>query len=340
MRIRALAAAAVLLAALPAVSAAQKVTIKVHHFLPATATVQTRLIRPWCDKIARESNNRIECRIYPSMQLGGTPAQLYQQVVDGTADVVWTIPGYSAGRFPLIEVFELPFMSRDTAATSKALWEYVQRYDQAEFADVKALAFHVHGGGVFHMVSRPIAKREDLRGLKVRAPTRQTNRLIEALGATPVGMPASQVPEALSKGVIDGALLPYEVVPAIKADELTRYHSEPDPSQPAIYTAAFIFAMNKAKYESLPADLKKVIDANSGMEFSAEVARAYDEADIAGRKMIAAGTINVISAAEIDAWKKAAQPVIDGWVKEVSARGADGRAMLERARALIAKHGK
>jgi TRAP-type C4-dicarboxylate transport system substrate-binding protein len=272
------------------------------------------------------------------MQLGGTPAQLYDQVKDGVVDVVWTVPGYSAGRFPLLEVFELPFMMTEAEATSKALWEYVQQSDSAEFAEVKPLAFHVHGPGVFHMVKKPIVSRADLRGLKVRAPTRQTNKLIAALGGTPVGMPVPQLPEALSKGVIDGAVVPYEVVPAIKANELTKFHSETDASQHAIYTTAFIFAMNKAKYESLPPDLKKVIDANSGLELSAEVGRAFRDGDATSRKALPAGSINVISKAEIESWKSAAQPVIDAWIKEVSGRGADGKALLDSARGLIAKH--
>jgi TRAP-type C4-dicarboxylate transport system substrate-binding protein len=341
MLLQRIAASAVLLAAAGfGPTHAEEVILKVHHFLPATAPAHTRFMQPWCERIAKQSKDRLKCQIYPAMQLGGTPAQLYDQVKDGVADVVWTIPSYSAGRFPLIEVFELPFMSRDAAATSKALWEYVQQYDKSEFADVKPLAFHVHGGGVFHMVKKPIVTRGDLRGLKVRAPTRQTNKLIAVLGGTPVGMPASQIPEALSKGVIDGALVPYEVVPAIKANELAKFHSEPDSSQPAIYTTAFIFAMNRAKYDSLPADLKKVIDANSGLEFSAEVARAFGQADLVGRKLIAADRINIIAASEIESWKKAAQPVIDGWVKEVSDKGADGKALLEGARALLAKHTK
>lgn len=326
--------------ALPGLALAEAITLKVHHFLPATAPAQASFIQPWCEKIRKESKDRLRCQIYPSMQLGGTPTQLYDQARDGVADVVWAVPSYTAGRFPLIEAFELPFMSRDAAATSKAVWDYVQQYDREEFADVHPLAFHVHGGGVFHMVGKPVTKRADLRGLKVRAPTRQTTRLIAVLGGTPVGMPASQVPEALSKGVIDGALVPYEVVPAIKADELAKYHSEPDPSQPSIYTTVFIFAMNKARYDSLPADLKKVIDANSGREFSAQVARAFGEADVVGKKLIAPERINVIPAAEIEKWKQAARPVLDGWVKEVSRKGVDGKAMLEHARALIAGHSK
>jgi len=319
---------------------AQEITLRVHHFLPAASVAHTKFIQPWCDKVEKESKGRLKCQIFPSMQLGGTPAQLYDQAKDGVVDVVWTVPGYSAGRFPLVEVFELPFMMNEPQATSRAVWDYVQQHDMAEFDDVKPLAFHVHGPGVFHMVKKPITSRADLRGQKIRAPTRPTNKLLAVLGATPVGMPVSQVPEALSKGVIDGALVPYEVVPAIKANELTNFHSETDPSENAIYTTVFIFAMNKAKYDSLPAELKKVIDANSGMSLSAEAGRIWREADAGGKATLGKGKVNVIPKAELDTWKGAAQRVTDDWVKEVTRKGANGQALLDAAQTLIARDAK
>lgn len=332
---------AALLAALFAPAAyAQAVTLRVHHFLPAGSPAQKNLIEPWCERIAAQSKKRLQCEIYPSMQLGGTPAQLYDQVKDGVADVVWTIPSYSAGRFPLVEAFELPFMSRGAESSSRALWQYVQAHAGDEFREIHPLAFHTHGGGVFHMVRRPVTQLSDLRRLKIRAPTRQTNRMLAMLGATPVGMPASQIPEALSKGVIDGALLPYEVVASLKADELTRYHSEIDPRSPAIYTTVFVLAMNKARYQGLPADLKKVIDENSGLELSATAGRIFHENDAIGRSHIAAERINVIPAAEVERWSKAAQRVVEGWVKEVTRKGHDGRMLLQSARKLIAENAK
>lgn len=319
---------------------AQEVILKVHHFLPATSPAHQRLIEPWCERIAKQSKKRMQCQIYPSMQLGGTPAQLYDQVKDGVVDVAWTIPSYTAGRFPLVEVFELPFMTHGAEGASKALWKYAQTWGEDEFREVRPLAFHTHGGGVFHMVTKPVAQRSDLRGLKIRAPTRQTTRMLAVLGATPVGMPASQIPEALSKGVIDGALLPYEVVAALKADELTRFHSEIDPQSPSIYTTAFILAMNKARYDSLPADLKAVIDANSGLELSALAGRVFAENDAVGRKRISKKQINVISAQEVGRWQDATQRVVDGWVKEVASKGYDGPMLLKSAKALIAEQAR
>jgi TRAP-type C4-dicarboxylate transport system substrate-binding protein len=335
-RLTQLALAALWLAATAA--QAQEVTLKVHHFLPASSLANTMFIVPWCDKVAKESGNRIKCQIYPSMQLGGTPPQLYDQVRDGVADVIWTVPGYTAGRFPLVEVFELPFMMKNPEGTSKALWDYVEKYATAEFGDVKLLATHVHGPGVFHMVDKPIKTMADLKGMKIRAPTRQTNRFLAVLGATPVSMPVPQVGEALSKGVIDGAAIPYEVVPSVKVQELTKFHSETDPSLPAFHTATFIFAMNKARYDSLPPDLKKVIDNNSGQKLSALIGKTFVAADAIGRKTIPAGSINVIPKKELEEWMKLGEPLAEAWMSNVTSKGADGKQLHEAAKALIRKY--
>lgn len=323
-------------AAMPAM--AQEVTLKVHFFLPATSYANTLFITPWCEQIAKDSNNRMKCQIYPSMQLGGTPQQLFEQARDGVADVVWTLPGYTAGRFPSVEVFELPFMMQSPEGTSKALWDYVEQYASAEFKDVKPLAFHVHGDGVFHTTNKQIRTAADFRGMKLRAPTRMTNKFIALLGATPVSMPVPQVGDALSKGVIEGAVVPYEVVPSVKIQELVKYHTETDPVEAAFYTSTFIFAMNKAKYDSLPADLKKVIDKNSGQALSGQIGKAFLAADGEGKKLTTKNTTYVIPKAELENWKKMAVPLVDGWVSDMNVRGHNGKQMLEGAKALIAKH--
>ena len=332
------AVAALASAALSPTAQAQEVILKVHHFLPASSFAQTLFIQPWCDRIAKDSNNKMKCQIYPSMQLGGSPPQLFEQARDGVADVVWTLPGYTAGRFPSIEVFELPFMMQSPEATSKALWDYVDQHAKAEFKDVKPLAFHVHADGVFHMTNKPIRTSADLKGLKLRAPTRMTTKFLSLLGATPVPMPVPQVGDALSKGVIDGAVLPYEVMPAMKIQELVKYHSETDPTEPAFYTSTFIFAMNQAKYDSLPADLKKVIDRNSGQSLSGIAGKAFLQADVEGKKLTTKNTTNVIPKAELENWKKLGQPLADAWVADMNAKGKNGKEMLDAAKSLIAKH--
>ena len=326
--------------ALPA--AAQEVTLKVHHFWAPTAMGPSTILVPWCDKIAKESNNRMKCQIYPAMQLGGAPPQLIDQVKDGVADIVWTLPGYTAGRFPMMEVFELPFMSTSAEATSQAAWDYYTQFGNKEFPGIKALAIHVHDNGYIHTVNKQVKVMADFKGLKMRAPTRQTNKMLGALGATPVAMPLPALGDALSKGVVDGYLLPWEVIPSIKAHEFTKFESETDPKARALYTAVFIFAMNQAKYDSLPPDLKKVIDANSGASLSKAIGAQWDASAPPARKVAAdrGNTFYVIPASELENWQKATANLPDDWVKDVAAKGQDGKVLLQAAKDLIKKYEK
>lgn len=324
------------------VAAQEAVTLKVSHFWPPGAMPPTRILQPWCDKIAADSGNKLKCQIYPAMQLGGTPAQLIDQAKDGVADVVFTLPGYTAGRFPVMEVFELPFMSRSAEATSKAAWEYYEKYGKKEFAAVHPLMFAVHDNGYLHTRDKQVKTLADLKGLKFRAPTRMTNKLLAALGATPVAMPLPQVPEAVSKGVIDGFLLPWEVIPSVKLHEMVKFDTETDASRPALYTAVFILAMNPAKYASLSPELKAVIDKNSYAGLSAAAGRIWDDSSAPGRKAAAdrGNTFYTIPGSELDNWIKQSAPLYDEWVADMDKRGLPGKQMLQDARALIAKHQK
>jgi TRAP-type C4-dicarboxylate transport system substrate-binding protein len=334
---------AVLAATLSAAVAAQTpITLKVHHFLPTSSTTHAKLLVPWCERIERESAARLKCQIYPSMQLGGTAPQLYDQVRDGVADVVWTLPGYTAGRFPTMEVFELPFMINDAESASKAAWEFFEKHGRNDFREVRPLAVHVHDAGYLHTRERAVRTLADFRGLKLRAPTRQTNRLLAALGATPVSMPVTGLADAMSKGVIDGAVIPWEVVPAVKVQEIARFHTETDPNMAALYTAVFLLAMNRNTYDALPAELRAVIDRNSGMALSGAAGRLWDEQKAPARKLALdrGNTVYVVPAAELANWRSAAQPVLTEWVRDVSKRGLDGDALLADARALIARHAK
>ncbi|AMO36881.1 C4-dicarboxylate ABC transporter [Thauera humireducens] len=320
---------------------AEPIVIKVAHLLPAMAPIHTKVIAPWCDKLAAESQGRLKCQIYPAMQLGGTPPQLLSQVRDGVADIVYTLPGYTPGRFPTSEVFELPFVTTNHEASARAMWDFVQSHSAKEFAGLKPLAVWVNGPNVLHTRDRQVNTLDDLKGLKVRAPSRLGNKLLAALGATPVGMPVPQMAESLSKGVIDGTLVPWEVVPATKTHELTQFHGEPGGAR-TLTTATMIYVMNQKKYDSLPPDLQKVIDDNSGREFSAWVAVQHAEADTVGRKLAtdARNTVYTIPADEMARWQTAARPVTDEWIKETSAKGADGQKLYEDAVALVDKYSR
>jgi TRAP-type C4-dicarboxylate transport system substrate-binding protein len=326
--------------ALPAL--AQEVVLKVQHFWPPGAMPPSTILVPWCDKIAKESGNKMKCQIYPAMQLGGTPGNLIDQVKDGVVDIVWTLPGYTAGRFPMMEVFELPFMSSSAEATSQAAWDYYAQYGHKEFPGIKALAVNVHDNGYIHTNPRQVKVMADFKGLRMRAPTRQTNKLLAALGAAPVAMPLPALSEAISKGVVDGYLLPWEVIPSIKAHEITKFESETDPKFRALYTAVFLLAMNQAKYDSLPPDLKRVIDANSGASLSKHMGVRWDASAPPARKLAVehGNTFYMIPATELEIWQKATANLPEEWVKDVSAKGLDGAMLLKTARDLIAKHEK
>ena len=325
-------------ASLPA--AAQEITLKVHHFWPPGAMPPSTLLVPWCDKIAKDSNNRLKCQIYPAMQLGGTPPQLIDQVKDGVADIIWTLPGYTAGRFPMMEVFELPFMSSSAEATSRAAWDYYSQFANAEFPGVKAIAVNVHDNGYVHSTTRQVKTMADFKGQKMRAPTRQTNKMLGALGATPVAMPLPALADALSKGVVDGYLLPWEVIPSIKAHELSKFHSETDPKSRALYTAVFFLGMNQAKYDSLPPDLKKVIDDNSGAAVSRAFGKQWDASAPPARKQAVdrKNSFYTIPASELAKWQQATANLENEWVKDVTAKGSDGKKLLQTAKDLIKKY--
>lgn len=318
---------------------AQEVTLKLHQFLPLQANVPAHVIEPWIKKVEEDSDGRIRIDHYPAMQLGGTPPQLMDQAIDGVVDIVWTVVGYTPGRFPRAEVFELPFMMTNAEATSRAYWDLFEKeMKDTDFKDVHIIGTWVHGPGLIHS-SEPITKLEDLKGKKLRAPTRIITGMLEELGATSVGMPVPAITEALSKGVIDGCVIPWEVTPALKVSELVHNHTEFGGDH-ALYTTAFVLAMNKQRYESLPDDLRKILDDNSGQEFSAFAGKTQAEWDAPGRKIAVEMGNNIIELPpeEVARWREASQPVIDNWVEEMEAKGIDGQKLVDEARALIDKY--
>jgi TRAP-type C4-dicarboxylate transport system substrate-binding protein len=336
------AAAAVLGAPHLSGLAQQVVTLKFHTFMAPMSNVWLTMHKPWMEKVEKDSGGRIKFEGYPAMQLGGTPVQLYDQARDGVVDIVWTLPGNTAGRFPRVEAFELPFMMNNAEATSKAYWEYVQTQAPDEFKETHVIALHVHGPGMFHSATKQIRSVADLRGMKVRGPTRQITKMLGSVGATPVGMPLPAITDALSKGTIDACAIPWEVVPSIKVHELTKFHSEFDNTGAALYTTTFVMAMNQAKYNSLAPDLKKVIDANSGMAASAWLGKTQQSNDPAGRKTAVdrGNTIYQFTAAQREEFVKLSSQVDDEWVADMDKRGFKGAQLLSTAKALIAKHGR
>lgn len=327
-----IAAAAALLTASTAY--AQEVTLRLHHFMPPPATLSKHFFMPWAEEMNAKTDGRMVVEVYPSMSLGGRPGDLIDQAIDGAVDISLTLTGYTPGRFNKSEVFELPFMMEDAVATSAAYYDMIQSdLQDGELADAKILAAWVHGPGVIH-TAEPVTKLEDMAGKELRGPTRVITDLLGEYGATPVGMPLPGIPEALSKGVINGTVLPWEITPAIKLGELVTNHTEIG-GERALYTATFILAMNWDAYEALPDDLRAILDENTGKEMSRAVAATMVARDAAGRSVYADNNIIQLPEEEVAHWIEAAQPVYDRWVARSAEKGFDGQATIDMARELI-----
>lgn len=318
---------------------AAEVSMRLHHFMAGVSPGHRDFLVPWAKKVETESDGRIKIDVFPSMQLGGAPPQLFDQARDGVVDLVWTLPGYTANRFPKIEVFELPFIAAKRAQTnSRAVQDFAAKHLGTEFGDVHPICFWAHDGGLIHS-SRPVTKLEDMKNLKLRFPTRLAGEGLRALGASAIGMPVPQVPEAISQRVIDGAVVPWEIVPSIKLQEMVKNHTA-FPGTPTFYTSTFVLAMNKARYQGLAPELRAVIDRNSGQVATAMVAAMFDNTAPKVEEMARkrGNTIHVLAADEVARWKAACSPVTETWIKSVKEKGIDGDALLAEATALIAKH--
>ena len=327
-----LAAAGLLL--MTTAAAAQEVTLRLHHFMGEKAPLHGKMMVPLAAAIEEASEGRMKVEVFSGMSLGGRPGDLYDQAADGAVDIVVTLPGYTAGRFNRSEVFELPFMMKDPVATAEAYYDLItQELQDGEFEETKILTSWVHGPGVLHS-KEPISSLEDMVGQEMRGPTRVVTDLLGELGATPVGMPLPLIPENLSKGVISGTVLPWEVTPSIRLAELVSNHTELS-GDTSLYTAVFIMAMNWDSYEGLPDDLRQILDDHTGKGLAASTAQVMLDADAGGRNVASGNTFITLDGAEVERWKAAAQPVVDRWVNRAGEMGFDGEAAIAQARALI-----
>lgn len=312
------------------------VHLKLHHTLPPVAPAHRAMLLPWARKVERESRGRLSITVYPAGQLGGQAPQLIDQVRDGVVDIVWALTGATPGRFPRIEVFEMPFLNTHPVAMNLALLDFLARHPE-EFAEYKLIAAFVHAGQALHS-RRPVRRADDLVGMKIRIPSRVSGWMVTAMGGVPLGAPVSRTPELLSKGVVDAALLPFEVVQAVKVDELVDYHvTLDDPRSDRFNTQVFVIAMNRARYESLPAELQAVIDANAGEATARWLGELWLANEEPGLELAAAsGELSRLPRAEVAILRQRVEPVVhERWFALVARKGLDGPALLAEARALI-----
>lgn len=312
-------------------------TFTIHHFLSPKANTQTKMIEPWVERIEEASEGRIKFEIFPSMSMGGKPPELYRQVRDGSADIVWTLIGYTPGVFPRTEVFELPSVHVGSARqTNLAIQDSLDMIAD-DFKDLHPLLIHVHAGNAVHLVQPlDLYGGQTVEGLKLRTPSRTGAWLIEAMGAEPVGMPVPALPQALAKGTVDGALVPFEIFAPLKLQELTSMSME-GRNKERFGTSVFLYAMNKDSYASLPDDLRKIIDDNSGRAFAEEMGAVWDKAEDPGKSLQyqSGGEIVRMNPTETAGIAEMGEKIVERWIEEVDGKGIDGEAIVKWARAAM-----
>jgi TRAP-type C4-dicarboxylate transport system substrate-binding protein len=299
------------------------------------------MLEPWAKQVEANAGGRVKIEIFPAMTLGGRPPELINQVRDGVVDLIWTLNGYTPGLFPRSEVLELPGVyTGDLKAANLALHDLWQAGDLAgDFRGMEVMFLHVHAGQGLQMRDRVLRKPADFAGVKLRGPNRTAVWMIEALGAAPVAMPLPDLPQALQKNVVDGAFIPWEIIPPYKFQDQTDYQIEGHGGW-RFGTATFMVSMNKARWDSLPADIRKAFRDASGPDWWAKVAEIWRAAEDVGIKVAteAGNTHVVLTPEETTALEAAMAPVEKRWIEEVGKQGIDGAALVEKARAAVARH--
>ncbi len=314
---------------------AQEFRLKLHHFNSPQSLAHQQFLVPWAKKIEQASAGRIKVDVYPAMQLGGKPGDLYAQVRDGVVDLAWTLQGYSAGQFPLTSVMELPFLSPSTEVSSTVLMGLYEGELRKEYDSVKVIALHTTDPNALH-TKVPVRTLTDMKAMKVRVASRWIGQTIEALGGTPISVPLPDIAQAVSRGQIDGFVIGWSVTRPFKLYELVKGHTEV-----SFGTSPAMLVMNQKTYDALPTDLKKVIDDNSGIKLASRLGRIWDE-DVkksreAARK--AGNTIVDLPTAELGKWRQAGQGVVNEWISANSKAG-DSRGIYQEVLQRIEKQNK
>lgn len=320
-------------AAMVPLAASAQQNLSYAHFMPAASWQQTDLFEAWGEAVAEASGGALDVTVYPAQTLGKAPAG-YDNARMGVADIAWTVQGYTAGRFPLSQIVELPGLF-DTAEVGSCAFQKL--YDSgaldAEYEDTHVLFVHTHGPGQLHTRDTEVTEIADLSGLKLRRPTTVIGALLSELGAEPVGLPAPAIYESLQRGVIDGYMLTWEAADSFRVDELTKYHTDF-----GFYALAFVSTMNKSVYEGLSPEAKAAVDANSGMDWALVAGRGYDEADVTARaKMAESSTISEISEDERAEWQAAAERATEMYLNELEEKGLPGRETYAKVQEYVAE---
>jgi len=303
--------------------AQEVITLRYAHFMPPT-TAQAINSGQWCKEVEKRTNGRVKINFYPGSTL--MPAtQTYDSVVKGIADIGWSIMSYTRGKFPLTEVIDLPLGYKSGYAATMLINAYYEKFRPKEFDETKVLYLHAHGPGIL-TTKTAVYKLEDLRGMKIRS-TGLSAKIVQALGAAPVGMPITETYDALSKGVAEGVLMPVEGLHQWRIAEVTKYTTE---NYGSAYSTGFFCVMNKSKWNSLPPDVQKTIETID-QEWIEKTGRLWDVIDVEGKESaLKQGHKFIPLSKEEDArWTDRMRPILDDYVKTMKEKGLSGDQALK-----------
>jgi len=309
---------------IPGAKAQQKpIKLTYSHFWPVGHPV-TNLIADWAKEIEKRTHGGVAITIFPSGTL--TPAdKCYDGVVKGISGIGSSALSYTKGRFPLMEVIDLPLGYKNaTVAVNLANATY-KKYQPKEMSDVKVMYFQAHGPGLFHF-KKLVRTLEDLKGLKIRS-TGLSAKIVAALGATPVAMTMGETYDALAKGVVDGSTAPIAALEGFKWGEVVKYTTENFGSS---FTAAFFVVMNKSTWNGLPPEVQKIIEGVNE-EWIKKTGPVWDEYDKTGRDFaLKLGNQMIpLSKEEEERWAKKVSVTFDDYLKDMEKKGLPGAEVLK-----------
>ncbi len=315
--------------------AADKVIkLRFAHFVPST-TLEGKTMQAWADEVNKRTNGRVKVTIYPGATL--IPVQqTYDGITKEVADIGYGIFAYHRGRFPLMEVMDLPLGYKDPAVPTKLINALYKKFKPKELDDVKVLFLEAHGPGILSS-KKPVTKIEDLKGMKLRAHG-VSARILTALGATPIGLPITDTYDALSKGVVEGLMLDWGGVYNWKLGDVVTNHVD----CPGIaYTTSFYTVMNKDKWNSLPPDVKKIID-ELNEEWIGRVEKKWVDWQAMGKTKLKekGNNIIVLSPEENARWSGKMQKVLDEWAEGKKAKGVPADEALKFCQDYLKTHDK
>jgi len=316
-------------------AAADPVKLTYSNFFPPTH-IQSKLAEAWSQEVEKRTNGRVKIEYYPGQTLTKA-TQIYDGVVKGLSDIGLCLFGYSRGRFPLMEVVDLPLGYPNGKAATKVVNAVAEKFKPKELSDVAVMYLHAHGPGLLHTRGKAVKVMADLKGLKIRAHG-FSSKVVEALGGTPVAMPMPESYQALQKGVVDGALYPLEANKGWKLAEVVNYCTL---NFSMAYTSSFYVVLNKDKWAALPDDVKKIIE-ELNQEWIPKHGEAWDASDEEGRKYLESKGGKCLALADDEAakWKKAAEPVLGEYAKAAEAKGLPGKEALAFAQKVLAEASK